>query len=196
MVGGMPLLVAILCTYAVLTVAYSVALKKIPIIELGVVACGFLLRALAGGVAADVFLSDFFLLVLTFGALFLVAGKRHAELISLGTGHIEHRQTLGDYSEGFLSHVRTMSSAVAIGGYSLWAFRRGEAIDYPLFQLSVIPFILALLRYELLVEQGLGGEPADVLRRDRTIQILGCAWIVLVITGVWVDPNPGEPIDF
>ena len=71
-----PALGAVLVTYAVIQVGYTTVLKHQPIIDLAIVAFGFLLRAMAGGVASDIPLSQWFLLVASFGSLFMVAGKR------------------------------------------------------------------------------------------------------------------------
>ncbi len=79
---------------------------------------GFGLRAIAGGYATDVPLSNFFLIVVGAGSLFIVAGKRHAELAELGESSAGHRQTLGEYSDSFLNYVRAVTSGVAITGYA------------------------------------------------------------------------------
>src|SRR5690606_22286028 len=73
-----------LAVYAAIQVAYSLFLKDLPVIDLAVVASGFLLRAVAGGVATGIELSQWFLLVASFGSLFMVAGKRYSELVALG----------------------------------------------------------------------------------------------------------------
>lgn len=183
---GRPLLVAVLAGYVVLTLAYSVWLKHVAVLDLLCVAAGFLLRAVAGGVAVDVRLSQWFLIVATFGSIYLVVGKRHAEHVDLGEARGLHRRTLGRYSLAYLAHVRTMSSAVTVLAYSLWALDRGHREHSPWAGVSILPVVIGLLRYELLVEEGQGEAPEAVLRHDRLLQVLGVAWIVLVIVEVYV----------
>ena len=91
-------------------------------IDLAAVAAGFVLRAIAGGVATGVPLSDWFLIVAGAGSLFIVTGKRHAEQVELGSDSLEHRSTLGEYSTAFLGYVRAVASGVMITAYCLWAF--------------------------------------------------------------------------
>ncbi|MGH9182640.1 MAG: decaprenyl-phosphate phosphoribosyltransferase [Acidimicrobiales bacterium] len=182
--AGAPLAL-VLSTYAVLQPLYSRWLKHIPVVDLAVVSAGFVLRAIAGGVAVDVPISQWFLIVATFGSLFMVAGKRSAEHADLGEGRDGHRTTLGVYTGGFLHYVRVVSSAVAIAAYCLWAFEKADVANVPIwFQLSIIPFVAAILRYELLVEAGRGGAPEEVVLGDRPLQVLGLAWIAVFAVGV------------
>ena len=183
---GRAALVAVLVGYVALTAAYSTVLKDVAVVDLAAVAGGFLLRAVAGGAAVDVPLSDWFLIVATFGSIFLVSGRRHAEHVRLGADGGAHRATLGRYSLGYLGHVRTLASAVMILAYCLWALERGEGLDVPWFGLSIVPFVLGVLRYELLVEEGHGGEPEQVLLRDRGTQALVAVWTALILGGVYV----------
>jgi decaprenyl-phosphate phosphoribosyltransferase len=172
-------------SYAALTLAYSIVLKHEPVIDLAVVAAGFLLRAIAGGVAVDVDISTWFLLVAGAGSLFIVTGKRHAELAEFGDGASDHRPALAHYSLAFLAYVRGVASSVAILAYALWAFdvssRTGNEV---LFQLSIVPLVVGLLRYALLLDQGQGGAPEDIVLGDRMLQVIGLAWLVLFGLGV------------
>jgi decaprenyl-phosphate phosphoribosyltransferase len=178
-------LLVVVATYVVVTVSYSLWLKHEPILDLGAVAAGFGLRAIAGGYATDVPLSNFFLIVVGAGSLFIVAGKRHAELTELGEASSGHRQTLGAYSDSFLNYVRAVTSGVAITGYALWAFERAAEVGNTFwFRLSIVPFVLAILRYALTVEQGGGGAPEEVVLRDRMLQLLGVVWLACFAIGV------------
>jgi decaprenyl-phosphate phosphoribosyltransferase len=177
--------VAIGC-YIALTVAYSVWLKHEAIFDLAGVAALFLVRAIAGGVAVDVHISEWFIIVAGFCSLFVVTGKRHAEHVELGDGAGDHRATLSSYSLSFLRYVRSVSSSVAIAAYCLMAFERAAETSTPIFfQLSIVPFVLAVLRYVLLVEQGKGGAPEEIFLRDRTLQALGAVWALLFAAGVY-----------
>lgn len=188
LVWGTPGVALVLGAYGAITVAYSLWLKHQPVIDLAAVASGFVLRAISGGVAADVPISTWFLLVASFGSLFMVAGKRHAEHVDLtdGAARAAHRSTLDAYSPAFLRYIRTVTSAVAIAAYCLWAFERAEVVGSVeiAFQLSIIPFVLGIFRYALLLDAGRGGAPEDVVLSDRTLQVLGLAWVAAFAVGV------------
>jgi decaprenyl-phosphate phosphoribosyltransferase len=178
-------LAAVIGGYVVLTVTYSAWLKHEPVIDIAAVAAGFLLRTIAGGFAVDVEISTLFLIVAGAGSLFMVTGKRHAELLELGDGAHAHRQALAHYSLGYLAYVRSVASSVAIVAYSLWAFDVSErAGNEVLFQLSIVPFVLGLLRYALLLETGKGGAPEEVVLSDRVLQLIGFVWVVCFGLGV------------
>jgi len=183
---GAPGVTGFLVLYAAITLSYSLWLKEMAIIDLACVASGFVLRAISGGIAAHVAISNWFLIVASFGSLFMVAGKRHAEHLDLREGRGAHRATLEEYSLGFLSYVRAVSSGVTITAYCLWAFEKAKVAGDPvLFQLSIIPFVMAILRYALLLDAGRGGAPEEVVLGDRTLQVLGLIWVALFAAGVY-----------
>jgi decaprenyl-phosphate phosphoribosyltransferase len=178
-------LMVVIGIYLGLTVAYSLRLKHVPVVDIVVVATGFVLRAIAGGVAADVPISSWFLIVASFGALFVVAGKRYAELTTLTGNGSDHRPSLDGYSPEYLRHVLTLSAGLAAIAYCLWAFEVPRAgTSQLLMQLSIVPFVTALLRYAHIVMQGRGGEPEEVFLRDRELLVLGVLWLVLFGVGV------------
>ena len=168
----------VIAGYLALTVAYSTWLKNEAVIDLAAVAAGFVLRTIAGGVAVGVSISPWFLIVAASGSLFMVTGKRHAELLELGEDAGDHRRALDVYSHAFLSYVRAVASSVAILAYCLWAFEKSAPVGNPIwFELSIVPFVLAILRYALLLEQGKGGAPEELVLSDRTLQVIGVAWM-------------------
>lgn len=171
--------------YVALTMAYSVWLKHEPVIDLGVVAAGFVIRAIAGGAATGVEISDWFLIVAGGASLFMVTGKRYAEQIEMGDASGAHRSTLTAYTRGYLGYVRAVASGVTITAYCLWAFENAaETGSTTWFEISIVPFVLAILRYAHVVEQGRGGAPEDVLLDDRVLQVLGLLWAVTFMIGV------------
>jgi len=172
--------------YVAVSLLYSTTLKRQPIIDLAAIAAGFVLRALAGGAAAGVPLSHWFLIVACFGSLFVVAGKREAELELLGQDGVRHRATLEAYSTSFLRHVRAVTSGVALMAYCLWAFQRAQASTGAIwYELSILPFVLGILRYGLIVDAGRGGAPEEVVLSDRTLQVLGLALAITFILGTY-----------
>jgi decaprenyl-phosphate phosphoribosyltransferase len=171
--------------YLILTVVYSLWLKREPVLDLACVAAGFVLRTIAGGVAVGVTISPWFLIVAGSASLFMVTGKRTAELLELGDGATVTRQALGGYTRGFLNYVRAVSSTVTIVAYCLWAFEQSEKVGAPVwFQLSIVPFVLGILRYALLVDRGYGGAPEDVVLGDRVLLALGGLWAVMFAIAV------------
>jgi decaprenyl-phosphate phosphoribosyltransferase len=180
--GGKVLIV--FAIYAVNSAAYSLFLKREATVELVAVAAGFVLRAIAGAVATGVPVSDWFLIVTSFGALFVVAGKRHGELVRL-EGLTGTRVSLQAYTVEYLRGIWLISAGVATTAYCLWAFEQGRDAVHPItYQLSVLPFVLVLLRYALLLEHGEGGEPEDVILHDRQLLVLGVLWVLVFGAGV------------
>ncbi len=184
-------LAVVLAIYVAVQFAYSYYLKHQPIYDMAAVAAGFVLRAIAGGVAAEVLISQWFLIVATFGSLLMVAGKRVAEHSELGHDRGAHRATLDAYSVTFLRTVLGVAASGAIVGYCLWAFSLQTALTHhadPIwYQLSIVPMIVALLRYTFLVESGRGAKPEELVLTDRSLQILGVIWALLFALGVYAS---------
>lgn len=176
--------------YVILTTAYTVWLKHVPVFDVVTVAAGFVLRAIGGAAATEVEISNWFFIVTTFGSLFVVAGKRHAETRDVEGDPGTTRATLADYSVAYLEYLRSVSTGVVLVAYCLWAFEKADvariahAQSVPWFQLSIIPFAIAILRYAFLVDRGGGGAPEEVLLSDRVLLGLGVAWIALFAIGL------------
>jgi decaprenyl-phosphate phosphoribosyltransferase len=184
------LLGVVVALYVAESIAYSFGCKRLSVIELGLVASGFVLRAIAGGVASALPLSSWFLVVISFGALFVVVGKRMAEFQTLGEGAGAHRPVLDTYTRSFLQSALILCAGVTVTAYCLWAFTpdsSGLGVHHSALwiQLSVAPVVLAVLCVLLHLDAGRGGAPEDLLLRDRTIQVLGVCWAVLVAIGVY-----------
>lgn len=167
--------------YLAITLSYSAVWKHIAVIDLIAIASGFVLRAAMGAAAVDVPMSSWFVLVTTFGSLFIVTGKRYAERRELGDDARAVRSTLGEYSEGFLRFVLAVSCGGALVSYCMWAFETRDlsGSDLPFYELSIVPMLAAFLRYALVLEQGQGAAPEEVFGRDRVLQVLGGLWIVV-----------------
>lgn len=179
-----PELVAVVVVYFVFTLAYSMFLKHEPVIELALLAMGFLLRAIAGGVASDLPISQWFLIVAGFGSLFMAAGKRASELQAAnaaGEGNAAtQRKSLAGYTPGYLRFVWGTAAAVTISAYCLWAFDvASQPASFPWAEWSIVPFVLAILRYAVVIDNGAGEAPEDAVLRDRVLLLLGLAWIIL-----------------
>ena len=172
-------LCAVACGYALLNVAYTTRLRRIAIADIVAIAAMFVLRALAGGVAAHVAISRWFIVVVSFSALFVAAGKRYADYLDPESRR--SRRVLEQYTAEFLRLVICVACAGALGAYALWAFSSGVTIWR---ELSNVAFTLALLRYGLLVTAGRGGAPETVIFSDRFMQLTGVVWVVMFSLGL------------
>ncbi len=185
-------LTLVMVVYALVNVAYSLGIKNEPILDLAAVSAGFVLRAVAGGVAAGIALSNWFLIVASFGSLLVVTGKRSGEKQLLSDEEADHasvRQTLALYTPSFLRSVRTLSAAVAVTAYCLWAFERASQIhpgrDPIWFQLTIVPFTIAVLHVMRIFDAGDGAEPEELALRDHRLQIYGVCWVALFAIGIY-----------
>ena len=180
--------VAVIGTYIVITIAYTLRLKHVPVVDVVTVAAGFVLRAAAGAVAVDVPMSRWFVLCITFGSLFIVVGKRYAELNEVGDA-AGTRATLDEYSIGYLRIMLSVSLAGVLISYCVWAFETSaaSASDWPLYELSIVPMLMALMRYLLVLEEGGGAAPEEVFTSDRLLVVLGFCWIVVYGLAVYVS---------
>jgi len=178
-----PGLAVLACGYLALTASYSLWLRRVVVLDILVVAAGFVIRAFAGGVATDIYVSRWFVIVTACCAVFLVAAKRYAELR-------EHawsgpaRATLRRYSPRHLRLTLVASATAAVAAYTSWAFTRPDHTLW--YGLSILPLVLWLLRYSLLIGAGGGQAPEELILRDRTLLVLGVLWGMLFLGGVYV----------
>ncbi len=177
-------LAGVVSAYLLVSASYSLWLKHEPVLDIAIIATGFLLRAVAGGAASGIELSQWFLLSASFGSLFMAAGKRYAEA-SLDQSGLA-RKSLTRYSTTYLRFVWTMSAGLLIMTYGLWAFELDAQNGSPLFVVSMAPFVLAVLRYAVSVDAGIAGEPEEIALSDRVLQALALVWLVLVAAAVYL----------
>jgi decaprenyl-phosphate phosphoribosyltransferase len=175
-----PALGATVAGYLALTTTYNLGLKHVAPLDILAVAAGFVLRAVAGGAAADVPISEWFFIVTSAGALFMVAGKRSGEAADLGTGAVSVRPSLEEYTPSFLAFLRAVAAGVLLVAYCLWAFSSADQADTGVwYEISILPFAAAVLRYALLLEQGRGAEPEELVLADRILLGAGVVWAVV-----------------
>lgn len=171
---------ALLGSYVVMQIAYCLLLKRVLVVDLAVVTAGFVMRAMCGGLALGIPLSSWFLITAGFGALFMVAAKRYSEALLMGEGEGGTRVLLREYSVGYLRFVWQLAAGVAVLAYCLWALEGRAGDGASLWrQLSMVPLILAVLRYAVFADRGAAGTPEDVLLRDRPLAVIGVCWGVL-----------------
>jgi decaprenyl-phosphate phosphoribosyltransferase len=179
-------LLVVLAVYIAVQLAYCFWLKHQPVLDICIVASGFLLRAIAGGAAAGIPLSQWFLLVAGFGSLFMVAGKRYAEMMLAERTGAKIRKSLESYSASYLRFVWALSATVLITTYSLWAFDIGVDTHNTVWSvISIVPFVIAVLRYSVDVDSGNGGEPEEIALADRVLQVLALLWVGTLVLAVY-----------
>ncbi len=175
--------------YVVLTTAYTSWLKHVAVVDLVAVAAGFVLRAVAGAAATEVPISDWFFIVTSFGALFMISGKRAAEAKEMGDDASEFRSVLAAYSPSYTAYLRSVTSGAVLVAYCLWAFEKADTVSasttVPWYQLSILPFVMAVLRYALVLDQGRGSAPEEIILGDRALQLIGVAWAIVFAIGVY-----------
>ncbi|MCG8966602.1 MULTISPECIES: decaprenyl-phosphate phosphoribosyltransferase [Streptomyces] len=177
-----PPVVALLIAYLAMQVAYCVSLKHVLVVDLAVVTTGFLMRAMIGGLALGIPLSRWFLITTGFGALFMVSAKRYSEAVQMAGKAGATRALLTEYTTGYLRFVWQLAAGVAVLGYCLWAMEEGgvpHTSVLPWRQLSMVAFILAVLRYAVFADRGTAGEPEDVVLRDRALALIGVVWVAM-----------------
>ena len=180
--------VAVVAIYIAITLAYTFWLKHVAVIDIVTIAAGFVLRAAAGAVAVDVPMSRWFVLCITFGSLFIVVGKRYAELNEVGDS-AGTRATLEVYNIGYLRILLSVSLGGALISYCMWAFETSavSTSDWPWYELTIVPMMIALFRYLLVLETGDGAAPEEVFASDRVLQITGLCWLVIYGAAVYAS---------
>jgi decaprenyl-phosphate phosphoribosyltransferase len=173
--------ILVLTLYMFITNAYTFYFKQIPVIELFMVASGFVLRLIAGAVASDLYLSEWFLIVGGFSALFIVFLKRISELKNSNGNNL--RPVLNLYDPKFLESGISVSLSVSITSYCLWAFSQSN--NQIFYQLSILPWVMALFRYSWITSRESIEAPEDALFKDLTLIILGITCSTLLMVAIY-----------
>lgn len=179
-------LTVVIAVYIAMQLAYCFGLKHQAVLDICIVSSAYLIRAIAGGAAAGIPLSQWFLLVMTFGSLFMVAGKRYAELQLAERTGAKIRKSLESYTASYLRFVWTLSATAMVLCYGLWAFERDGATA-SWYAVTIIPITIAILRYAVDVDGGLAGEPEEIALKDRVLQLLLLAWIGTIGAAVFLS---------
>lgn len=179
-----PLLAVVIGCYVALSLLYSAGLKHVPWLELGLVANGFVLRALGGAVATHVPPSGWFLTVCSFGALMVATGKRYSELAALGPQAAAHRPVMRWYSAPLLRMCQRGAIAVLLTAYLAWALSGQTAWLRGWHLASLVPLAAALIRFDVLTARADGRAVEDLISRDKIM--VGCelAWLGLFVAGL------------
>ena len=179
-----PGLVLVLLGYVTVQTAYCLGLKHEPVLELASVTSGFLLRAVAGALSAGIPLSHWFLLTAGFGSLFVAAGKRYGEALRGERTGAPVRLVVARYTSSYLRFVWTLAATVVVATYSLWATEVQAQTGSVWSLVSTVPFVLAVLRYAVVVDEGGGEEPEAAVLGNLTLVALGAVWCVSLVLAV------------
>lgn len=191
MVGGLggawllsPTVAAVLLAYLLMNIAYSLWLKRAVILDVMVLATGFLLRAVAGGLVLEVEISSWLILCATLLSLFLGFCKRRNELVVLEEGAAEHRYILREYSLPFLDQLISVVTASTLVAYCFYTLSPEVQAKLGTNGLPwTIPFVLyGIFRYLYLVYQrSEGGSPTRIFYTDRPLLIDVALWALTAI---------------
>ena len=180
---------AVVTGYVVMQLLYSFWLKHVAIVDMLVIATGFVLRAIAGAVVIAVPVSPWLVLCTGLLALFLVAAKRRHEILLLREESLHHRPALSGYSAELLDSFMVTLSAATITSYALYTFFEVAAPHYAM--MLTIPFVIyGVLRYQYLVlsREG-GGRPEEVLLGDGPILADVAIWVASVVGVLYLVPR-------
>src|SRR5437762_1820072 len=167
--------------YLASTFAYSFGLKRVFLLDVMIVAAGFVLRAAAGAACIDAEISPWLLVCSFLLALFLALGKRRAELVLLGEDATNHRAALGSYSLPLVDSWLTALAGAAIVSYALYTHAPRTVEHFGTANLLyTVPFVIyALFRYQHhVVRQDAGGDPGNLLVQDRALWVALFGWAI------------------
>jgi len=189
----------VLCAglYLALNVLYSFRLKEIVILDVLSVSLGFVLRAVAGGVAIGVLVSDWLLVCTLLLAMFLALAKRRHELVSLTTSATGHRKILAEYSPYLLDQMISVVTASCLTAYAFYTMAPDTVQKYRTEKLAwTIPFVLyGIFRYLYLVHQKeKGGSPTDILVTDRPLLLNVFLWAMALLWIVYTAGGNPMPL--
>ncbi len=180
-----------LVAYSALTAAYSLGLKSIVILDVFVVAAGFVLRAVAGAVMINVEISDWLLVCTLFLALFLAMCKRRHELVLLGESAHEHRAVLSKYTPYLLDQMIAAVAAGVMLSYTLYTVAPETVAKFATTNMKfTVPWVLiGIFRYLYLVHRKEeGGAPEKVLLTDVPLILTVAAWAITAAVVIYVLP--------
>ena len=167
----------ILLSYLLINIAYSLKLKNIPIVDVTILAIGFLLRASYGSAIMNIELSSWFYMTMIMGSFFLGFGKRRNELIREGT---QKRDVLNLYNLNFLDKNMYMCLSLTLVFYSMWTLDLSK-IDNNSYLIWTVPLvILIMLKYNLNIEQDSDGDPTEVILKDKILLFMVLLYSILM----------------
>lgn len=171
-----------LSIYFVINLAYSLGLKKVAIVDIVIIALGFLLRVLAGGFAADVFISHWILIMTFLLALFLALAKRRDDLLIFMKSGKKMRASIEGYNLDFVNVVLSILAGIIFITYLMYTLSDDVVtrMHSPYLFITSFFVLIGLLRYlQLTFVMQKSGNPTEILLKDKAIQIIVLSWIMV-----------------
>jgi 4-hydroxybenzoate polyprenyltransferase len=171
----------ILMAYLFLNLAYSISLKHIAVIDVVCIATGFVLRVFAGGIAAEVPVSHWLVIMVFLLSIFLALAKRRDDLVLNAQGHNNTRRSLHKYNLDFVSHSMVAMTSITIVSYILYTVSPEVVSKHGTNQLYLTTFwvVIGFLRYmQITFVQHKSGSPTTILLKDSFLQTILVLWII------------------
>jgi 4-hydroxybenzoate polyprenyltransferase len=178
-----PAFAAVLGIYLAIMLGYVLGLKRVAILDVLILAVGFVLRAYAGGVAIDVWVSPWLILCTLTLALFLGFAKRESERVALGAAAAETRLVEWRiYDEKSIEHMMTVSAALAVVTYMLYTVSPEtiQRVGNPWMFVTVLPVVYGVFRFYRMAIMGRAGDAVEMVRRDPAFVVTVLAWLAMV----------------
>ncbi|MDE5868738.1 MAG: decaprenyl-phosphate phosphoribosyltransferase, partial [Muribaculaceae bacterium] len=176
---------SILCIYLLLNVLYCLWLKQKMLIDVIIVALGFVLRVVMGGVAGDIRLSQWIIIMIFLLALFLALAKRRYEVVQVATDKKKSgRKSISGYNVAFLNVILSMLGAVLLIGYIIYTLQprkeNGEVSEY--LYITSLPVLYGIMRYlQLTIVENRSGSPSKMAYSDVPIRLTVIIWLLMFV---------------
>ena len=182
-------LIALIALYYIMNIAYCVRLKRYAVIDVIVISTGFVLRILVGGIAADVWLSEWIVIMTFLLALFLAFAKRRDDVILYKETGVSHRNHINRYNLEFMNQVMTVVSTITIVAYIMYALSPDviERFHSRHIYLTAVFVLAGIIRYlQVTIVDLKSGSPTKILMHDRFIQICILGWIAFFLIIIYL----------
>ena len=179
--GNHTFLWAIIAFYVVMNLAYSTKLKQIPILDVFIIAIGFVLRVFAGGVNAHIYISNWIVLMTFLLALFLAFAKRRDDVVEWETTGTTHRKGINRYNTAFMNQAMTIVASLTMVCYIMYTISDSviERIGNPYLYVTSVFVLAGIIRYlQIAIVDIKSGSPTKILLKDRFIQLCIAGWLL------------------
>lgn len=176
------LLWVIVLSYAVMNFAYSIKLKQIPILDVFIIAIGFVLRVFAGGISAHIYISTWIVLMTFLLALFLAFAKRRDDVVEWESTGAARRKGIDKYNTAFMNQAMTIVATLTMVCYIMYTISDSviERIGNPYLYLTSAFVLAGIIRYlQITIVDIKSGSPTKVLLKDHFIQLCIAGWLIV-----------------
>jgi len=171
------------CVYAyfLMSVLYSSYFKRIALLEIYIVSFFFVMRVLAGGLATDIYISNWLFSTVFFLSLLITVAKRKTEIMVIGKDVMNHRVSLQHYPVSYLDHLLWTAGGVSIVTYALYTVEKGQLLVF-----SLIPATYGITRFIMLTNKGDGGDPILALVKDSHLIIATLIFLTIICSNIYL----------